>query len=260
MEQERFELADPYAAISELYDLEHANYDDDLDLYLPLARAASQPILELGCGSGRLLVPLARAGATITGLDSSSPMLAQAESAASSAGVSDRISLVTGSMVTADQVVTGPFGLVIVALNSLLHVATAAAQRQTLASASRLLAPGGRLVVDLLNPVPGFLQAMERGVQHEGTWLRDDGSRIDKFAARQVFPADQQIETDLWYDITGPEGELRRVATSYPMRYLHRAELDLLLEVVGFSSWQVYGSYDLDHYADDADRLLVIAE
>jgi SAM-dependent methyltransferase len=163
-------------------------------------------------------------------------------------------------MVTADQVVTGPFGLVIVALNSLLHVATAAAQRQTLASASRLLAPGGRLVVDLLNPVPGFLQAMERGVQHEGTWLRDDGSRIDKFAARQVFPADQQIETDLWYDITGPEGELRRVATSYPMRYLHRAELDLLLEVVGFSSWQVYGSYDLAHYTDDADRLLMIAE
>lgn len=260
MEQERFELADPYAAIPELYDLEHATYDDDLDLYLPLARAASQSVLELGCGSGRLLIPLARAGSEVTGLDSSPPMLARARAAVDSAGVGDRVSLVSGSMVTADQAVTGPFGLVIVGLNSLLHIATAAAQRQTLASARRLLAPGGRLVVDVLNPVPGFLQSMERGVQHEGTWLRDDGSRVDKFAARQVFPTEQQIETDLWYDIAGPAGKLRRVATSYPMRYLHRAELDLLLEVTGFSSWQVYGSYDLDRFTDDSDRLLVIAE
>ncbi len=260
MEQERFELADPYAAIPELYDLEHATYDDDLDLYLPLARAASQPILELGCGSGRLLIPLARAGSTVTGLDSSPPMLARAEAAAVAAGVGDRVSLVTGSMVTADQAVSGPFGLIIVGLNSLMHIPTLAAQRQTLASARRLLAPGGRMVVDVFNPVPAFLQAMERGVQHEGTWLRDDGSRVDKFAARQVFPADQQIETDLWYDVASPAGELRRVATSYPMRYLHRAELELLLELVGFTSWQFYGSYDLDHYTDDADRLLVIAE
>jgi hypothetical protein len=122
------------------------------------------------------------------------------------------------------------------------------------------LASAGRLAIDVLNPVPDFLQAMERGVQHEGSWLRDDGSRVDKFAARQVFPASQVIETDLWYDVTDPAGALRRVATSYPMRYLHHAELDLLLELAGFRSWQVYGSYELDHYDDESDRLLVIAE
>lgn len=187
-------------------------------------------------------------------------MLARARVAVARSAVGKRVSLVSGSMVTADQVVDGPFGLVIAGLNSLLHIATAAAQRQTLASARRLLAPGGRLVVDVLNPIPDFLRTMERGVEHEGSWLRDDGSRVDKFAARRVYPAAQQIETDLWYDITGPAGDLRRVATSYLMRYLHQAELELLLELSGFSTWQFFGSYDLDHFTDEADRLLAIAE
>ena len=260
MEQERFARPDPYAAIPELYDLEHATYDDDLDLYRQLALGGDQRVLELGCGSGRLVVPLAEAGSRVTGLDSSLPMLARAAAAVEAANVADRVSLRPGSMVSADQIATGPFGLVILALNSLLHVSTAGEQRRTLAGARRLLASAGRLAIDVLNPVPDFLQAMERGVQHEGSWLRDDGSRVDKFAARQVFPASQVIETDLWYDVTDPAGVLRRVATSYPMRYLHQAELDLLLELAGFRSWQVYGSYELDHYDDESDRLLVIAE
>lgn len=260
MEQGRFQRPDPYAAIPDLYDLEHATYDDDLDLYQNLAHGTDLPILELGCGSGRLIVPLARGGTRVTGLDSSPPMLDRAAAAVTAVGAEDRVSLRLGAMETADQVVTGPFGLVILALNTLLHATTAKQQRQTLAAGRRLLAPGGRLVVDLLNPVPDFLRAMERGVQHEGSWLRDDGSRVDKFAARRVFPASQLIETDLWYDITEAEGKLRRVTASYPMRYLHQAELDLLLEVTGFRSWQTYGSYELDYYTDESDRLLVITE
>jgi SAM-dependent methyltransferase len=260
MEQERFTVADPYERIPELYDLEHGTYDDDLDLYRSLALGTDLPVLDLGCGSGRILVPLANAGSTITGIDSSAPMLARAKQAVAMAGVSDRVVLQAGSMEDADQAVAGPFGLVILALNGLLHVSTAAEQRRTLASARRLLASGGRIVVDLLNPHPNFLRHMEAGVQHEGSWLRADGSRVDKFASRQIFPAAQEIETDLWYDVTAPDGGLRRVATSYPMRYLHRAELELLLELAGFTGWQVYGSYDLDPYHDESDRLLAIAE
>lgn len=259
-EQARFEAADPYAAIAELYDLEHAAYDDDLDLYRQLAQATDQPLLELGCGSGRLLVPLAMADNRITGLDRSSPMLARAAIAVEAAGAADRVTLRPGSMVEADHVVTGHFGLVILALNGLLHVATANGQRQTLAASRRLLAPGGRLVVDLLNPVPAFLQSMEQGVQHEGSWPQAGGGRVDKFAARRVFPADQQIETDLWYDVTSPNGSVRRFTSSFPMRYLHRPELELLLELAGFTDWHVYGSYDLDRFDDNSDRLLIIAE
>lgn len=252
--------SDPYAAIAELYDLEHGTYDDDLDLYRNLAHGTDLPVLELACGSGRLLVPLARAGSRLTGLDRSPPMLARAKDAAAAAGVAGLVTLEAGSMAAADQVVAGPFGLVIIALNSLLHAAAAAEQRRTLASARRLLSPGGRLAVDVLNPHPAFLREMDGGVRHEGSWMREDGSRVDKFASRQVLPAAQRIETDLWYDTIAAGHGPRRVAASYPMRYLHRAELELLLELAGFTRWQLFGTYELDRFDDESDRLLVIAE
>ena len=49
---------DPYAALPDFYDLEHANWGDDVPLYVNFAVAVGDPILELGCGSGRVLVAL----------------------------------------------------------------------------------------------------------------------------------------------------------------------------------------------------------
>ena len=64
---------DAYAEIGSFYDLEHASFDADLELYRNVAAAVGDPILELGCGSGRVLVPLAEMGFRVTGLDSSAP-------------------------------------------------------------------------------------------------------------------------------------------------------------------------------------------
>ncbi len=57
-------LDDPYALLPELYDLEHAQFSDDIDLYLRLAEVVGDPILELGCGTGRVLRPLGRSWAS----------------------------------------------------------------------------------------------------------------------------------------------------------------------------------------------------
>jgi SAM-dependent methyltransferase len=252
--------ADPYAAIAALYDLEHAGFADDLDLYRGLARVVGDPILELGCGTGRLLVPLAAAGHRLTGLDRSAPMLDRARAEAAAAGVDSQITLHQGAMTEADRAPGGPFGLVIVALNGLLHVPTAAEQRRTLVAARRALDPRGQLVLDLLNPTPEALHGLDHGVTHEGTWRLSDGTRVDKFSARRVSPAAQRIDVDLWYDQITREGTLRRTATSLALRYLYPSELELLLELAGFVEWQRYGSYDLDPYGDGAERLIVTAE
>jgi SAM-dependent methyltransferase len=251
---------DPYAAIAELYDREHADWTDDLEFYLNVARVVGDPILELGCGSGRILVPLAEAGFRVTGVDRSTAMLTRAERFAAEAGVGDRVALVEAGMTELDRVPGAPFGLVLIPLNGLLHLATPGEQRAALAAARRVLDPRGQLVLDVFNPTPEALRAFDGGVVHEGRWTLPDGGRTDKFSARRVSTAEQRIDADLWYDLLAADGALRRIATSFPMRYLHRAELELMLELAGFVEWQVYGGYDLEPFDDAAERFVVTAE
>jgi SAM-dependent methyltransferase len=254
------DLADPYAALPELYDLEHESFGDDIALYLQLAEIVGDPILELGCGSGRVLIPLAEAGYRVTGLDRSAPMLDRALAKALSGGVQDRVRLAQAEMSAAAGAEGGPFGLVLLSLNGLMHLETPRAQRDALTAARGALDPRGMLIVDAMSPDPALLATFDGRVLHEGTWQRPDGSRVERFAARTHGPATQRIETHLWYDLAAEDGGLRRVSSRFAMRYVTRAELELMLEVSGFVEWQVYGSYELDPYEDGSERLIVTAE
>jgi SAM-dependent methyltransferase len=251
---------DPYAELPEVYDLEHASFADDVDLYLRLAEVVGDPVLELGCGSGRVLLPLAEAGYRVTGIDRSAPMLERAQQAVEAAGVGDRVTLVPMEMRDAAQAPGGPFGLVIVSLDGFLHLATQTEQRAVLTACRQALDPRGMLVVDALNTNPELLAGFDGRVQHEGNWQQPDGNTVTRFAARLHSPAAQRIETELWYDLADVEGALRRVRTSFGLRYVTAAELELMLELSGFVEWQLYGSYDLDPFEDESGRIIVTAE
>jgi SAM-dependent methyltransferase len=251
---------DPYGQIADLYDLEHMSYDDDVEFYGSFIEATGDPVLELACGSGRLLVPIAKAGYRVTGLDQSIAMLARAESLLEREGLSAKVTLHEASMQEASSAPGGPFGVAIIALNSLMHLTTRSEQRACLRSIHAALDPRGQLLIDILNPAPETLRGFDHSHSHDGHWHRPDGVRVDKFSSRRVLPSTQRIETELWYDLTAPDGSLKRVATSYAMRYIHRAELELMLELAGFAEWQIYGSYELDPFTDHSERLIVAAE
>jgi SAM-dependent methyltransferase len=256
------DFEDPYAELPDLYDLEHAGFSDDIELYLRLAEVVGDPILELGCGTGRVLAPLAAAGHRITGIDRSRAMLdrARATLQTQAGSLLRRVTLAEGSMTEAERAPGGPFGLVIYSLNGLMHVSTMAGQRAALESARRALDPRGMLVIDVLNPTPELLTTLDGRVQHEGSWRESEGTVIDRFSAQTHDSAEQRIDTELWYDLTDLKGHIRRVRSGFPMRYLVASELTLLLEVSGFVEWQRYGSYDLDPFDDRSDRLIVTAE
>jgi SAM-dependent methyltransferase len=258
------DLVDPYADLPELYDLEHAGFSEDIELYLRLAEVVGDPILELGCGTGRVLGPLAAAGHRITGIDRSRPMLDRARSVLQvqthSSTNAKCVTLVEGSMTEAERAPGGPFGLVIFSLNGLMHLSARVEQRAALASARRALDPRGMLVIDLLNPTPELLTSLDGRVRHEGSWRKSNGTLVDRFSVRTQDSAEQRIDTELWYDLVDPAGHIRRVRSGFPMRYLVASELALLLELTGFVEWKMYGSYDLDPYEDGSDRLIVTAE
>ncbi len=251
---------DPYANLPGLYDLEHAGFADDLSLYRNLAEIVGDPILELGCGSGRILRPLARAGWRVTGIDQSPEMLEAATVAIAADGLSGNVRLVRSDLIDAASAPGGPFGLVILGLNGLMHLSTQEAQRDCLVAARRALDPRGQLVIDVINPTPDLLHGFERGVVHEGRWELDDGGVVDKFGSRHVSPTSQQIETHLWYDTVNRAGAVRRIVSEFTLRYMHQPELALMLELAGFVECQYYGGYDLDPFEDTSERLIVTAD
>ena len=251
---------DPYGDIAQLYDLEHNSFSVDIELMLNFAQVVGDPILEMGCGSGRILIPLAEAGFNVTGIDTSRPMLDRAESAIARSNVGDRVTLVEGDMREANQAPGGPFGLVIFSLNSLMHLTTVEDQRTALESAARALDPRGQLIIDTMNPSPDQIRHLLEGPHLEGSWELPDGSTVDKWSHRRHTGTAQILETLLWYDRTHADGSLTRTRSSFALRYVHASELAMMLELSGFIESMFYGSYDLDPYEYDSERLIVTAE
>src|SRR5262249_32297712 len=125
----------------------------DVNFYRALAsEVGTAPILELGCGSGRLLVPLVRDGRRVVGVDRSASMLAAAASRLARTGRrAQRGHLLRGDL--RDVPFGAPhFALVLCPFNTLQHLYTREDFERFLAGARRTLAPGGRLAFDVMNP------------------------------------------------------------------------------------------------------------
>jgi SAM-dependent methyltransferase len=252
--------AEAFDRLARHYDLEHADYVADLPMYAGFAGVAppGSGVLELACGSGRCLLPLAAAGHEVTGLDVSPVMLDLLREKAEEAGLTGRVRLVRGDM--RDFSLGRTFGLVFVALNSLMHLETQEEQRLALTCAGRHLAPDGRLLVDLFNPdvaLPDpladsqlFLHCMK---------LLPGGTHLLHFQSPTVDRASQLISMANFYDEIAPDGAVKRHVAPFTLRYLSRAELDLLLPACGLVAEAVYGTYDLDPFDTGSPRLIAVA-
>src|SRR4029450_11223347 len=86
----------PYASIAAYYDVEHRAFTEDIELYLQFVESAGDPVLELGCGTGRILRQIARPGYSVTGVDSSPEMLAFAQNSLESMTPPASVRLIEG--------------------------------------------------------------------------------------------------------------------------------------------------------------------
>ncbi len=250
----------PYDEIAAYYDLEHRTFTDDVDMYLQFVEAAGDPVLELGCGTGRILRGIGDAGFSVTGVDSSAPMLAFAREAISHDRLNDTVSVIQGDFVASDLVPSSAFGVTIVGLDSLLHATSREEQIAVLHAAWRALDPRGQLIIDVLHAIPARLMAMDGGLTFNGSWDAGDGSRLDKLVSQSIEPAEQLIHNEIWYEVTFADGAVKRTRTAFTQRWIGAGELLLMLQLTGFQDWRVYGSYELDPLEAHSDRLIVAAE
>jgi SAM-dependent methyltransferase len=251
-------MTDDYDLIAPYYDIEHARFGEDIDLYLNFAEARGGPLLELACGSGRLLLPLARAGYSITGVDTSARMLEMARQALEAEGLAARCTLVQQDM---DALQLGrKFQLAFVALGSFAHLCTRRAQRQALAAIHAHLAAGGTFILDISNADVRYMESMSGQVLHQGTWTMDDGTLLTHFVSPASAASAHLLELTHFYD-QHKQGEAVRRTIAHTRLYLfERGEAELLLESAGFAVQEVYGNYDLSPYENDSPRMILIAE
>ena len=241
-----------YEAIADLYDhvAEYAARQD-VQFFVEMARETGGPVLEVGCGTGRVLIPTAREGFEIVGLDVSPAMLGQCRHnlANEPAPVRERVELVEADMRDFD--LGRQFALITTPFRGFQHLFTVEDQLACLASLRRHLADDGRLVLDIFNPSLPFLTRDNVGVEEmDGTpFTMPDGRQVvsgQRILARNYHTQIQDAE--LICDVTHPDGRQERQILSIRVRHLYRFEAEHLLARAGFAVEALYADYDRKPY------------
>jgi SAM-dependent methyltransferase len=243
---------DDYAIAADLYDyvVPYANRPD-VAFYVDAARQAEGPVLELGCGTGRVLIPTARAGAPIVGLDGSPRMLeiCRARLAAEPPEVQSRAGLVSGDMRRFDLGLR--FSLITIPFRPFQHLLTVDDQLACLEAIRRHLTANGRLVFDLFNPSIDMLANHPLGVEsgQEPEFVAPDGRRVVRCYRTVAQDRFNQTGThELLYDVTHPDGRKERLIHAFTLRYLFRFEAEHLLARAGFAVENLYSDYNRGPY------------
>ncbi len=247
-----------YDSIARFYDLDLDRYDDDYAFYRGLAARAAGPILELGCGTGRILARLAADGYQVDGLDISEQVLRLARRRIREHDIGSSVRLIKAD--AGDFTVDRGYDLVAFPLNSFMHLSTPERQVSCLRSVRRALLPGGTFALDLPNPEESILGYTERGliVEYTKPGLLP-GWTVTKSRAQTVDPIRQTLVVTLIYDEIAPSGSLRRTAATFEMRYLQLNELEVMLRQAGLTPERIAGDFEGGELNRDSAKFVVVA-
>jgi len=246
------------------YDARVQGVPGDVEFFLGLAKDADadgHPVLELATGTGRVAIPIARAGVTVVGLDRSKEMLAEAKAKSQDLG---NVRWVKAEMTSFD--LPERFGLVFVPFRSFQHLLTVTDQLACLRRVHNHLVPGGRLAIDVFNPdivVMGQWLGFKRGGVHK---RRDDyvspaSERLVKAReSRDYNPANQEVESTFIDEELDDEGAvLSRVYRGLKLRYIFRYEMEHLLARTGFEIEDVFGDCYGSPFGDTSPEMVFVA-
>jgi len=246
---------DPWTA--EHYDAQITWPNPDLPLYLEMADQSPGPVLELACGTGRVLLPLARQGAMVTGLDISPHMLAVARRklAAEPAEVQARVTLVEGDM--SRFALPQAHGLILIPFRSFQALLIRADQRGCLECCAKHLLPEGRLVINVFHPWLSKLVAQRSAEPNEYTG--PNGETVKAVSRVQFDFAEQSLTSHISYEIALASGETRSHEHVLRLRYFFRFEMEWMLEACGFEVEALYGSFDRSPFTAESPEMVFVA-
>jgi SAM-dependent methyltransferase len=256
---QRYDPIPEYVDFAEYYDFDHA-ITIDIEFYLDFANHCRSPILELACGTGRLLIPLARAGFEVFGIDISTNMLVVCQQAIRQHHIERQVHLSQADMSSFDLPYKN-FSLVLIALRSFMHLLTPAHQIACLRQVYDHLQPGGYFLLDVIAPDPQKLSLMPSSVfvvrrefdLPNGHHVMRKERLVDHDSTNQIRHFEFKFEE---YDLGGQMIRERRIPLY--TRYLYRDELQLLLDNAGFQVDNVFRDYNRNPY-DGTGEMIVVA-
>jgi SAM-dependent methyltransferase len=248
-----------YVDYAEYYDADHA-ISIDIGFYLEYAEQCGSPVLELACGTGRILIPVAEAGYEIYGVDLNENMLDRCRSKVTERGLGERAHLYLADMARFELPRTD-FGLAYIPVRSFMHLNTQAEQIACLERTHAHMRPDGLFIVDIYAPSyammaqepdrPFFLRRESR--LPNGHTLK----RWDRFVRND--PKLQIQHFELRFEQYDAQGALVRQRTlPLTTRYTFRYEMQLLLERAGFELVDVFRDYDRNPY-DGTGEIITVA-
>ena len=227
-----------YDAIASFYDPWSRSVTEDVDFYVEQALASGGPMVELAVGTGRIAIPVARAGIRVIGVDSSPAMLAVARAAAEEAGVLEQLDLRVGDL--REPPVGERVPLVVCPFRSLLHMETEEEKLRALRAAGSLLEPHGRFVYDVFAPSREDIQ------ETNGRWLEREPGIFER--------ADWDEESrTLSLSVRSSDG----AATTFGLHWLSAPEWLRLLDEAQLEVEALYGWFDGRPYDGEEDMVFV---
>lgn len=241
-----------------LYDLLLGGLPMGLEYYVGLAKAARGPVLDVGCGTGRILLPCLKAGVDIEGLDLAGGMLQRLREKAAA----QQLGPVVHQADMAGFRLARRFALIVIPFNAFVHNLTTAAQLACLRACREHLQPGGMLAFDVSFPGLPWIGSASgtRALELEMPHPTEPGLVIRAWDTR-TFDRINQVQQSFgeieFLDATG------KVVATHPsktsMRWTYKPEMELLLQVAGFARWTIQGDFSGRALENETDLMLVQA-
>jgi SAM-dependent methyltransferase len=249
-----------YTTVARYYDAENADKTDDIEFYLDLAEEYPGPILDVGCGSGRVVLPLAQAGYTVHGIDNNAAMLTYAhQRVRQQPDTFTMLTLQEGNVLT-DALPDERYSLVLLTYNMLMHFHDTAAQMNLLKRMRDVIADDGLLVLDLPNAGEMFATPDSDAITLERTFIEPETGHLVMQQAVSVLDRATQFMHVTWiYDEVQGDGSLKRTVAPTRFRYFFPYEVQWLLKLTGFRVIQLYGDTDNSPFEDGCPRMVVMA-
>ncbi|MEA1976790.1 MAG: class I SAM-dependent methyltransferase [Chloroflexota bacterium] len=243
------------ATFARYFDAQYRTFEEDLPLWLHLAAEHGGPIIELGCGTGRVVQALIRAEHHVIGLDIDRHMLARAQNNIS------HFSLQNSCLVQAD-IQTFAFGvsfnLAIASMNT-LSTFDDPGLMGSFVNISGQLAPGGILAFEISNPAVDSLKGIDPDEPLTAFVEPESRNPCQVYAQRIEGPAQDQVEILWHYDELFADGSTQRYTLRRTYFLRSKEKVQEFLDRANYTVVEAYGDYDRSPLEEDSETMIIVA-